>query len=73
MLETAFEVLAAVLVFELADVPGCVDLVVGEVVLVIVEWRKEQSLKPAKEGRKRKTHRDEGEGGGRSGASATRA
>ena len=73
MLEASFEVLAGVLVFELADVPGCVDLVVGEVVLVIVEWRKEQSLKPAKEGRKRETHRDEGEGGGKGEASATRA
>ena len=38
--EAPFEMLDAVLVFKLADVPGCVDLVVGEVVLVIVERRK---------------------------------
>ena len=40
MLEASFEVLAVVLVFKLSGVPGSVDLVVGEVVLVIVERRK---------------------------------
>ena len=45
--EAPFAMLDVVLVFELADIPGCVDFVVGE--LVIVEWRKEQALQPAKE------------------------
>ena len=73
MFPAALTVLDGVLVLDFSDVPGAVEFVEFKVVLVIVEWRKEQSLQPAKKRRKRKTHRREGEGGGRRGTSATRA
>ena len=62
----SFAMLDGVLMFNFSEVPAEVDFVVAEFVefKVIVEWRKEQSLQPAKERRKRETHRREGEGGG---------
>ena len=62
--EATLKMLDGVGVFKLADVPGAVEFVEFKVVLVIVVWRKEQALQPAKEGKKRETHRGEGEVGG---------